>query len=63
MKMLGTKAELRKTRFYQEIQEETLMNILPVLLEAGISISEIAKRLEIPVKRIKTIAKSIGIEV
>jgi predicted transposase YdaD len=63
MKMLGTKAELRKTRFYQEIQEETLMNILPVLLEAGISISEIAKRLEIPVKRIRAIAKSSGIEV
>jgi predicted transposase YdaD len=63
MKMLGTKAELRKTRFYQEIQEETLMPILPALLEAGISISEIAKRLKIPVKRIKTIAKNSGIDV
>jgi predicted transposase YdaD len=63
MKMGGTKAELRETRFYQEIQEETLMKILPALLEAGISISAIAKQLKMPVKRVKAVAKSCGIEV
>jgi predicted transposase YdaD len=63
MKMLGTKAELRKTRFYQEIQEEVLMPILPALLEAGISVSEIAKRLKMSVKRVKAVAKNCGIEV
>jgi predicted transposase/invertase (TIGR01784 family) len=55
--MLGTKAELKKTRFYQEAQEEAFMKAIPALIEAGMSISEIAKRLEIPVKQVKAIAK------
>jgi predicted transposase YdaD len=63
MKMLGTKAELRKTLFYQEIQEEILMLILPALLEAGMSISEIAKRLKMSIKQVKAVAKSSGIKV
>jgi predicted transposase YdaD len=61
--MLGTKAELRKTRFYQEIQEEIFGRVIPTLLEAGMSISEIAKGLGISVKRARAIAQSIGIEV
>jgi predicted transposase YdaD len=61
--MLGTKAELKKTRFYQEIQEETLAQFLPMLLRSGMSIQEIAKEAKIPVKQVKAIAQSIGIEV
>jgi predicted transposase YdaD len=61
--MLGTKAELRKTRFYQEIQEEIFVRVIPTLLEAGMSISEIAKELGISVKRARAIAKSSGTEV
>jgi predicted transposase YdaD len=60
--MLGTKAELKKTRFYQEIQEETLAQFLPMLLRSGMSIQEIAKEAKIPVKQVKAIAQSIGIE-
>jgi predicted transposase YdaD len=61
--MLGTKAELRKTRFYQEIQEEIFGRVIPTLLEAGMSISEIAKELGISVKRARAIAQSSGIEI
>jgi predicted transposase/invertase (TIGR01784 family) len=61
--MLGTKAELKKTRFYQEIREETIAECLPVLLQAGMSLTEIAKRFKVPVKKIKEIAQSGGIEV
>jgi predicted transposase/invertase (TIGR01784 family) len=61
--MLGTKAELKKTRFYQEIQEETLAQFLPMLLRSGMSIQDIAKEVKIPVKQVKAIAKSCGIEV
>jgi predicted transposase/invertase (TIGR01784 family) len=77
--MLGTKAELRKTRFYQEIQEEILgaakqegkeegkeellMAIVPTMMKAGISITEIARQSGIPAKQVKAIAKSCGIEV
>ncbi|NJR71577.1 MAG: DUF2887 domain-containing protein [Synechococcales cyanobacterium CRU_2_2] len=60
--MLGTKVELRKTRFYQEIEEETYSKVIPILLESGMSISDIAKRLDISVKRARAIASS-GIEV
>jgi predicted transposase/invertase (TIGR01784 family) len=67
--MLGTKAELKKTRFYQEIQEEEreagkeegkeelLMAAVPMGLQAGLSVTEIAKRFNVPVKRIQAIAK------
>ncbi|NJR71423.1 MAG: hypothetical protein HC771_24485 [Synechococcales cyanobacterium CRU_2_2] len=61
--MLGTKAELRKTRFYQETEEEIHSEVIPVLLTSGMSLSEIAKRLDISVKRAKLIAASAGIEV
>jgi predicted transposase YdaD len=63
--MLGTKAELKKTRFYQEIQEEEreaakeelLSAAVPMGLQAGLSVAEIAKRFNVPVKRIQAIAK------
>ncbi len=55
--MLGTKAELKKTRFYQEIQEETLMTAIPMLLKAGISAEEIAQQFTISVEQVKAIAK------
>ncbi len=67
--MLGTKAELRKTRFYREIQEEerevgkeegkeeVRMTVIPMLLKAGISAEEIAQQLNISLKQVKAIAK------
>ena len=71
--MLGTKAELKKTRFYQEIQaeeraagkeegkkeaeENLLLAAVPMGLQAGLSMAEIAERFSVPVKRIQEIAK------
>jgi predicted transposase/invertase (TIGR01784 family) len=71
--MLGTKAELKKTRFYQEIEEEIhefakeegkkeaedalLIAGVPMGIQAGLSVAEIAKRFNVPVKRIQAIAK------
>ncbi len=67
--MMGTKAELKKTRFYQEIQaevseaakaegkEEILMAVVPMALQAGLSVAAIANPLNVPVQRIQSIAK------
>jgi predicted transposase YdaD len=69
--MLGTKADLKKTRFYQEIEEEiteaakeeVLTKALPALLQAGLSIGEAAKQLGISVKQAKAIAKQCNLDV
>jgi predicted transposase YdaD len=73
--MLGTKAELKKTRFYQEIQEEVgevareegkeelLMAAVPMGLQAGLTVAEIAKRFNVPVQRIKAIAKQCKVKI
>jgi predicted transposase YdaD len=59
--MLGTKAELKKTRFYQEIQEETQeevrLTVIPMLLKAGIGVGEIAQQLKISPEQVQAIAK------
>jgi predicted transposase/invertase (TIGR01784 family) len=61
--MLGPKAELKETRFYQEIQDEMLVEAVPMGLQAGLTVAEIAKRFKVPVKKIQEIAKSSGIEI
>jgi predicted transposase/invertase (TIGR01784 family) len=73
--MLGTKAELKKTRFYQEIQEEVgeaakeegkeevLMAMIPMLLKARISIEQIAEQCNISVKQVKAIAKRCKVKI
>ncbi len=57
--MLGTKAELKKTRFYQEIQEEereaARMIAIPILLNAGVMVEEIARKFNISVEQVKAI--------
>jgi predicted transposase YdaD len=40
--MLGTKAELKKTRFYQEVEDEILSRAVLPLLKSGMSVKEIA---------------------
>jgi predicted transposase/invertase (TIGR01784 family) len=68
--MLGTKAELKKTRFYQEIQEEereagkeeVRMTTIPMLFKAGISPEEIAQQLNISLKQVKAIAKQCKVK-
>jgi predicted transposase/invertase (TIGR01784 family) len=73
--MLGTKAELKKTRFYQEIQEEVgeaareegkeevRLTVIPMLLKAGIGVGEIAQQLNISVEQVKAIAKRSKIKI
>jgi predicted transposase YdaD len=64
--MLGTKADLKKTRFYQEAQEEgkeeVLVKAVPALLQAGISIGAVAKQLGISVKQVRAIVASLNIK-
>jgi predicted transposase/invertase (TIGR01784 family) len=69
--MLGTKAELKKTRFYQEIQEEVgeaakeevRLTVIPMLLKAGIGVAEIAQQLKISVEQVKAIAKRSKVKI
>jgi predicted transposase YdaD len=65
--MLGTKAELKKTRFYQEIQEETQkevrLTVIPMLLKAGIGVGEIAQQLKIAVEQVQAIAKRSKVKI
>jgi predicted transposase/invertase (TIGR01784 family) len=69
--MLGTKAELKKTRFYQEIQEEVSeaakdevrLTAIPMLLKAGVAVGEIAQQLDISVEQVKAIAKRCKVKI
>jgi predicted transposase/invertase (TIGR01784 family) len=69
--MLGTKAELKKTRFYQEIQEEVSeaakdevrLTVIPMLLKAGVAVGEIAQQLDISVEQVKAIAKRCKVKI
>jgi predicted transposase/invertase (TIGR01784 family) len=68
--MLGTKADLKKTRFYRESheegkeegKEELLMAIVPTMLKAGISIEEIAQQSQISIQQVKAIAKKCKVK-
>jgi predicted transposase/invertase (TIGR01784 family) len=69
--MLGTKAELKKTRFYQEIQEEVSeaakdevrLTVIPMLLKAGVGVGEIAQQLKISIEQVKAIAKRCKVKI
>jgi predicted transposase/invertase (TIGR01784 family) len=69
--MLGVTKELRESRFYKDIKEEgkeegkeeAFTQTIPLLLQAGFSVEEIAKQCNISAKQVETIAKSRGIEV
>jgi predicted transposase YdaD len=60
--MLGTKADLKKTRFYKEIEEELLEAMIPMMLKAGISIEEIAQQSKISIQQVKAIAKKCKVK-
>jgi predicted transposase YdaD len=55
--MLGTKAELKKTRFYQEVEEEILPRAVLPLLKSGMTVKAIAAELEVSVKRVNEFIK------
>jgi predicted transposase/invertase (TIGR01784 family) len=55
--MLGVTKELRESRFYQDIKEEgkeeAFMQTIPMLLQAGLSIEDIADRLKITIDQVR----------
>jgi predicted transposase/invertase (TIGR01784 family) len=68
--MLGVTKELRETRFYQDIREEglaegkaegkaeVLMQTVPLLLQAGVSVQAIADQLNITIAQVQEFAKA-----
>jgi predicted transposase/invertase (TIGR01784 family) len=54
--MLGLDA-LKETRFYQEAAQETKLEMVPRLLQAGLSLEKIAEVLELPLDEIKKAAQ------
>ncbi|NJR71424.1 MAG: DUF2887 domain-containing protein, partial [Synechococcales cyanobacterium CRU_2_2] len=55
--MLGTKAELKKTRFYQEVEDEILSRAVLPLLKSGMTVKAIAAELQVSVKRVNEFIK------
>jgi predicted transposase YdaD len=51
-RMLGL-SDLKQTRVYQEAQEEVLEKTVPLLLQAGMSVEQIATQLNFPVETIQ----------
>ena len=64
--MLGVTKELRESRFYQdireefkdEVKEEVFMQTIPLLLQAGLSIEDIADRLELTIAQVRQFAQA-----
>jgi predicted transposase YdaD len=60
--MLGVTKELRESRFYRdikdEVKDELLADLLPMLLRDGFSIEEIAIRLKVTVEQVQQFAQA-----
>lgn len=58
--MLGL-SELKQTRVYQEAREEgkleAKLEMVPLLLELGLSVEQVAQRLGLDVENVRTIRK------
>jgi predicted transposase/invertase (TIGR01784 family) len=55
--MLGTKAELKKTRFYLEVEDEILSRAVLPLLKSGMTVKEVAAELQVSIKRVNEFIK------
>lgn len=59
--MVGITKELRESRFYRDIKEEgkneLLTEVIPMLLQAGFSIEDIADRLKISIGDVRQLAQ------
>lgn len=55
--MLGITREVRESRFYQDVKEEgkeeLLVEVVPMLLQGGFSIEEIAVRLKVTIDQVR----------
>ncbi|MEH2411586.1 DUF2887 domain-containing protein [Nostoc sp.] len=52
----------RQTKFYQEVKEETKLDIIPRLLKFGLSIEQIAEALELDVEQVRQAIEKQGEE-
>jgi predicted transposase/invertase (TIGR01784 family) len=59
--MLGVTRELRETQFYRDVKqegkEETLAQTIPMLIQGGFSVEEIADRLKITIEQVRQFAQ------
>lgn len=55
--MLGL-TEWQKTRFYQEVKEETKLETIPRLLNEGLTVEQIARILELEIEVVKQAIKT-----
>jgi predicted transposase YdaD len=59
--MLGVTRELRETQFYRDVKqegkEETLAQTIPMLIQGGFSVEEIADRLKITTEQVRQFAQ------
>jgi predicted transposase YdaD len=60
--MLGVTRELKESRFYKDIKEEgkaeVLMQTIPLLLQAGVSVQAIAEQLDITIAQVQAFSKA-----
>ncbi len=60
--MVGITKELRESRFYQDIKQEgkdeVLAEAVPMLLQCGFSIEDIADRLKITIEQVRQFAQA-----
>jgi predicted transposase YdaD len=60
--MVGITKELRESRFYQDIKNEgkneLMAKAVPMLLQSGFSIEEIAIRLKVTIKQVQQVVQA-----
>jgi predicted transposase YdaD len=55
--MLNLGEDIKKTAFYQSILKSTKLEVVPMLLNKGLSIQEIAESLKVDVEEVRKIAE------
>jgi predicted transposase/invertase (TIGR01784 family) len=50
-------SEFKKSRLYQSMLKKTKLDVVPILLETGLSIQQVAERLELDVEEVRKVAQ------
>lgn len=50
-------SEFKKSRLYQSMLKKTKLDVVPILLATGLSIQQVAKRLELDVEEVRKVAQ------
>ncbi|NJN07782.1 MAG: hypothetical protein HC836_32245 [Richelia sp. RM2_1_2] len=53
-------SEWKKTRFYQEVREETKLETIPRLLKMGLTTQQIAQALELDVEMVRQVVNKLS---